>query len=141
MQGLLVHNCIDYAQIIKPEGKFGKEYEGYDIIWKQLSGLAEERHCLVATGSQVERGTITKSQIEQDGLAGWIGQLAHVDLMFALNQTKEEKRHKLIRVNMLVHREREIDEDTSCVLLQQLELAQPALDSELVRYKARQSSK
>ena len=132
---------IDYAQIIKPEGKFGKEYEGYDIIWKQLSGLAEERHCLVATGSQVERGTITKAQIEQDGLAGWVGQLAHVDLMFALNQTKEEKRNKLIRVNMLVHREREIDEDTSCVLLQQLELAQPALDSELVRYKARQSSK
>jgi len=141
VQGLLVHNCIDYAQIIKPEGKFGKEYEGYDIIWKQLSGLAEERHCLVATGSQVERGTITKAQIEQDGLAGWVGQLAHVDLMFALNQTKEEKRNKLIRVNMLVHREREIDEDTSCVLLQQLELAQPALDSELVRYKARQSSK
>ena len=69
----------------------------------------------------------------QDDLAEWIGKLGHVDLFLGLNQTKEEKRSKILRVNGLVHRHKDVDENVSALLLQQLEVGQFFMDSHIVR--------
>ncbi len=124
---------IDYAGIIKPERSFSKDYMGLDAIWMSLAGLAEERHCLVVTGSQVERGTLSKKQIESDGLAGWIGQLAHVDMMIALNQDSKEKKRGLVKIAKLADRHKDFNEQDMCHVLQHFGTGQTVLDSEIVR--------
>jgi len=120
---------IDYAGIIRPERRGGQEYSQLDDIWKSLGGLAGERHALVATGSQVTRGALKANSAEQDSVAGWVGQVAHVDLMFGLNQKPEEKRNGIMRINLLAHRHKEFYENESCLVLQQLKTGQAFLDS------------
>jgi len=123
---------VDYADILKPDTK-GDKRNQIDDIWKMLASLAAERHCLVFTASQGTRGAIYKSDVSQDDLAEWIGKLGHVDIFLGLNQTKANKKSKLLRVNVLVHRHRESDESLQAMLLQQLEVGQFSLDSELMR--------
>ncbi len=126
---------IDYAGIIKPEKSFAKDYMALDAIWKGLSGLAEERHALVITGSQLERGSLRKDAGDADvaGLAGWIGQAADVDLEFVINQTPEEKSRGVARLNKLVDRNNEFNEKDTCYILQHFGTGQTVLDSEIVR--------
>jgi hypothetical protein len=123
---------VDYADILKPDSA-GDKRNQIDDIWKMLASMAAQRHCIVFTASQGTRGAIYKSDMSQDDLAEWIGKLGHVDMFLGLNQSKDEKRSKIIRVNGLVHRHREIDEQISAVLLQQLEMGQFAMDSHLKR--------
>jgi len=122
---------IDYADILKM-GKGDKRNE-IDDVWKKLASMAAERHCIVFTASQGTRGSIYKNDMNQDDLAEWIGKLGHVDIFMGLNQSPKEKENKIIRVNVLVHRHKEADEKVSATLLQQLELGQFAMDSEITR--------
>lgn len=124
---------IDYADILKPVSSKGKKLDDIDDIWKMLASMAAERHCILFTASQGTRGAIYKSDMAQDDLAEWIGKLGHVDLFVGLSQTKEEKHSKIIRVNGLVHRHKEIDENLFALMLQQLETGQFSLDSHLIR--------
>jgi hypothetical protein len=57
--------------------------------------------------------------------------VANVDLMVAINQTEEEKRSGCIRVSVIAGREEEFDQKRSCIVLQNLELGQVCLDSEI----------
>lgn len=126
---------IDYAGIVKPERTFIKDYMALDTIWKGLSELSEERHALVVTGSQLERGSLKKDAGDADvaGLAGWIGQAADVDLEFVLNQTPEEKARGVIRLNKLVDRNNDFNVKDTCYVLQHLGIGQAIIDSEIVR--------
>lgn len=124
---------VDYADILKPASSKGKKLDDIDDIWKMLASMAAERHCIVFTASQGTRGSIYKSDMSQDDLAEWIGKLGHVDMFVGLNQSKNEKHSKIIRVNALVHRHREVDENVSAVLLQQLEMGQFFMDSHLIK--------
>lgn len=119
---------IDYADIIKPTSASGRTQD-VDEIWKELGGLAGTRNALVVTASQGRRDSIYKRSMTQADLAEWIGKLGHVDVMFALNQTKEEKRYGRMRIGLLAHRHQDFDEDIMCLVLQQLKLGQVELDS------------
>jgi hypothetical protein len=123
---------VDYADILKPDTA-GDKRNQIDDIWKMLASLAAERHCIVFTASQGTRGAIYKDNVSQDDLAEWIGKLGHVDLFLGLNQSKQNKKSKVLRVNALVHRHKEVDENLHAMLLQQLEVGQFFLDSELTR--------
>lgn len=119
---------VDYADIIKPE-RSSKRTEDVDEIWKELGGLAGERGALVITASQGNRGAIYKKSMSQGDLAEWIGKLGHVDMMFAINQTKIEKRYGRARIGLLAHRHQDFDEDIMCMVLQQLKTGQVELDT------------
>jgi hypothetical protein len=122
---------VDYADIIKPPGKL-EGRQALDEIWKQLSALAGARHAIVVTGSQGTRGSLTKKNMSQDDLAEWIGKLAHVDVFLCLNQTKEEKQKKIMRVGTLVHRHKDFNENMQATLLQQLDTGQFCIDSDML---------
>ena len=123
---------VDYADILKPDTP-GEKRNQIDDIWKNLASMAAERHCIVFTASQGTRGSIYKSDMSQDDLAEWIGKLAHVDIFLGLNQSPSEKESKVIRVNLLVHRHKESDENVSALMLQQLEVGQFSMDSHFYR--------
>jgi len=122
----------DYADIFKLDTK-GDKRNQIDDVWKGLAAMAAERHCIVITASQGNRGSLNKDDMGQEDLAEWIGKLAHVDVFLGLNQTRKEKKEKLIRVGVLVHRHKEVDETIFATLLQQLEAGQFMLDSQLIR--------
>jgi len=123
---------IDYAGAMAPEDARETGVQRADTTWKTLAGLAQKRRVLLATGSQGTRGSIYKKDVQQDDLAEWIGQLAHVDVMMALNQTGDEKRRGLMRISLLVHRHKKFFEDQQAVVLQNLDLGQVNLESELI---------
>ncbi len=126
---------VDYADILKPETK-GEKRNQIDDVWKILSSMAAERHCIVITASQGTRGAIYKEDVSQDDLAEWIGKLGHVDIFLGLSQTLDEKSENIVRANILAHRHRSVDEATFAAMLQQLDVGQFLLDSHLKR-KAR----
>ena len=128
---------VDYADILKL-GK-GEKRNQLDDIWKELAAMAAQRHCIVVTASQGNRGALHKDDASQDDLAEWIGKLAHVDIFLSLNQSPKEKKEKLLRIGVLAHRHREVEETVYATLLQQLEVGQFLLDTQLTRKRREQS--
>lgn len=121
---------IDYAGILKPESSRSKQVEQLDETWMTLAQVANERHCLVVTGSQGNRDSFDVRNVKATQLAGWIGQLAHVDVMFALNQTSTEKNSGLMRISTIVHRHQDFNPDEEAWVLQNLHQGQIHLDSQ-----------
>lgn len=120
---------IDYADILAPESKYSEGREKIDETWKALKNLAATRHCLVVTASQSTRATLNTKNVRASDVAEDIRKVAHVDAMFALNQTVVEKKEGVIRVGCATHRWQEFDENKFVYVLQQLSLGQVVLDS------------
>ena len=72
-----------------------------------------------------------KAKVKGSETAQWIGILAHVDAMFSMNQTPEEKRKGVMRIGKIAHRHEDFDTDQDCYVLQALELGQFHLDSQI----------
>jgi len=62
--------------------------------------------------------------------AKWVGKLGHVDAMFFVFQTEEEKRVGVMNVGIKMHRHREFDINRTVKILQKLQTGQVNLDSE-----------
>lgn len=122
---------IDYADILRPDGRgtSSEPRHGLDEIWKNLASMAMERHCILFSASQGNRGSIYKPNIDQADLAEWIGKLGHVDVFAALNQSGEEKKKGVMRIGLLAHRHAEFHEKDNATVLQSLSLGQVHLDS------------
>jgi len=124
---------IDYADILKPEHEGQKGVEKEDETWMRLSQLGGTRHALVVTATQLRKSALKKGQVDQSDTALWVGKLAHVDAMLTLNQTEDEKKCRVSRVGIMVHRYEEFSEESSCYILQKLRRGQFNLDSEIRR--------
>ncbi len=120
---------IDYADILSPESKYSEGRERIDETWKALKNLAATRHCLVVTASQSNRATLNSKNVRAIDTAEDIRKIAHVDAMYTLNQTSDEKREGVIRVGCATHRWQEFNEVKHVTVLQQLALGQVVLDS------------
>jgi len=125
---------IDYADILIPADKRLIERSALDSIWKGLKGMAEKRNCLVITASQGTRKSIERKDMSQMDTAEDIRKLAHVDAMYALNQTPAEKRQMIMRISTLAHRHKSFL-DNQVMVLNQLELGLPYIDSEFIYTK------
>lgn len=122
---------IDYADILAPEDVGTSDRRSRsDETWKTLGGLAEERHCLLVTATQSNRGSADKKNVMSTDVAEDIRKMAHVDVMISLNQTRAEKRQGRMRVGLAAHREEDFEEGIHATVLQQLFVGQPFLDSE-----------
>ena len=122
---------VDYADILMPEDRRLMDRSALDSIWKGLKGLAEKRNCLVITASQTTRKAIDKESVRETDTAEDIRKLAHVDAMFGINQTWEEKQAKTMRINEIAHRHRFFS-GREVLVLNQLELGLPYVDSEYI---------
>lgn len=128
---------IDYADILKPEsGSPATGIEAIDITWKCLARLAGERHALVVTATQATREALDAYHVTQKHTSLWIGKLAHVDAMLSLNQTEKEKEEGIMRVGVMAHRFEDFKQNANCYVLQNLEMGQTYLDSQIRRQRA-----
>jgi len=123
--------CIDSLDITRPEGSANLSERGQiDWSWKRAKGLAGERHALVATVLQSNRPSITQKSIQQDNVGEDIRKLAHVDIMFGLNQTPAEKEKGIMRISTVAHRHRDFQFGKEVMVLQALDVGQPILDTQ-----------
>lgn len=125
---------VDYADILKPEDRVGDGFEKEDRTWIALSQLAMERNALVVSPTQVTKAGQDATQITAKHAARWVGKLGHVDVMLALNQTEKEQDKGLMRISIMAHRHKKFNHTHNCYVLQNLDLGQPHLDSEIQRY-------
>jgi hypothetical protein len=121
---------IDYADILSPEDSREVGIEKEDKTWMALARLASERKMLVVSPTQVTRDALEAYTLQESHMSKWIGKLGHVDMMLTVNQSAEEKRRGLTRIGIIAHRHRNFDPSATIMLLQQLTLGQPNLDSQ-----------
>jgi hypothetical protein len=126
---------VDYADILKPEDRVGEGFEKEDRTWIALSQLAMERNALVVSPTQVTKAGQDATQLTARHSARWVGKLGHVDAMIALNQTEKEQDKGLMRISYMAHRHKKFNHLHNCFVLQNLDLGQPHLDSEIQRYE------
>jgi hypothetical protein len=102
---------IDYADNLKAEE--GREEYRHQVnrTWKMLRGLSQERHCLVITATQADTDSYDKTLLSRRNFSENKLKNAHVTAMVGLNQGLDEKRVRLMRLNMLVQREDEFYAD------------------------------
>lgn len=121
---------FDYADIIAPDKHGPKEFRHQqNEIWKGQRGLSQERHCLVLSATQSDSDGIGRKLLQQHNFSEDMRKLAHVTAMFGLNQTPQEKRDGLMRVNEIVVREGDFDGSRAATILQQLRIGRPVLGS------------
>jgi hypothetical protein len=90
----------------------------------------------VFTASQTNRASFDKANVTQTDAAEDIRKIANVDMMLSLNQTPKEKRENRMRIAVVAGRDDDFDQFKTCLILQNLELGQSLLDSEMVSEKA-----
>ncbi len=101
VQGVLVHNCIDYADIM--DMSYGK-LEGRDRIdrlWRELRKISQKFHCLVVTATQTNRESYDAKIISRKHSSEDKRKLAHVTGMLGINQTDDEKEQEIMRFNWI----------------------------------------
>jgi hypothetical protein len=119
---------FDYLDITAAE--VANELEDENRKWKRSKGLAGLLHLLFVNCNQGNRGSEESKNMKQKHTGGNIKKLQHVDMDITLNQTEQEKKRGMIRFEILVHRHDEGIEKGQVIVLQQLKLGQPFLDSE-----------
>lgn len=121
---------IDYADILSPESSQSEGRDRYDETWKMLKNLAATQHCLVVTASQSNKKTMDSKSVKASDVSEDIRKVAHVDAMFSLNQTMEEKDSGIMRLGVVAHRWKDFNQFEHVTVLQQLKTGQVLLDSE-----------
>lgn len=122
---------IDYADILDsdPDCKRLQPRDMYNKIWQRLRRLSQERHCLVITATQAAASSYGQDTLKQSDFSEDKRKYAHVTAMYGLNQTDEEKRIGVMRLNELVVREDEFDGSRQLRILQKLQMGRPFLGS------------
>jgi RNA polymerase-interacting CarD/CdnL/TRCF family regulator len=120
---------VDYADIVDAEVRTSSEREHLNQVWKAMKRAAGEMQALWVTASQTNRQALDKALVGQKDVAEDIRKLAHVDAMYAINQTANEKNDLITRITNLAHRHHKFGRGQVAVL-HQLDIGMPYIDSE-----------
>lgn len=125
---------IDYADILAPEDRRLIGRDAINETWMALRGLANQRKCAVVVPTQSGRASFERKLVTEKDTSEDIRKLAHVDFMLTLNQDEWEKTRGIVRIGILVHRDEEFNKTIQVMMLQNLDVGQPNLDSHIVYY-------
>ena len=120
---------VDYADILAPEDRKQDFRHQQNGIWKALRRLSQEWHCLVLTATQTDADSYEANILTLKTLNEDKRKYAHVTAMLGLNQTPQEKRNCVLRVNVILARDHEFDSMRCVTVLQSLRQGRPILDS------------
>jgi hypothetical protein len=120
---------IDHGDRLKPLRHLNEVRHGIDAIWEDMKGLAMERFALVASATHSKIETTKKRITQATASAEDKRKSGHVDRLIGLNQTAEEKKAGLMRLNNLYDRVDESASHIDVVVLQQLKIGRVYLDS------------
>lgn len=122
---------VDYADILAPCPDFARlEFRHQqNRIWQRLRNLSQERHNLVITATQAKATAYLKDLLDLSDYSEDKRKYAHCTAMYGLNQTAEEKRIGLMRINSLLVRDSDFSSDRPVSVLQRLQIGRPMMKS------------
>jgi len=118
----------DYADFMASIPGIGETRHQINATWEIHRSMAQERNCIVVTGSHSHKDTnhrkITSSDSAEDGR-----KMNHITHGIGLNQTFEEKEKGIMNINILERREGRSNAEKEIIVLQSLDISKPYLDS------------
>lgn len=120
---------IDYADLLVADNSRFDFRHQQNSIWQQLRNLSQEKNALVLTVTQIAARGYSKELLSMDDFSEDKRKIAHVTALYGLNQTADEKRIGLMRINELVVREADFDSTRPVTILQRLQIGKPFLGS------------
>jgi hypothetical protein len=122
---------IDYADILAPEAGAAKQdfRHQVNITWQALRRLSQRYHILVVTATQSDTVSYGQELLRRSNFSEDKRKLSHVTGMVGLNQTEEEKRKGIYRLNWIVLREGPSSENRVVHVAGCLAIANPAIVS------------
>lgn len=96
---------IDYADILAPENPRVDLIQQYSERWKRLRRLSLERNCLVISPTQANSAGYKAQAQRMEHFSGSKSKNAEVTAMMGLNQTPEEKKRGIMKLNWMAKRE------------------------------------
>lgn len=118
----------DYADIMAPVTKYKEPRHQINETWLIHRGLAQERHCLVVTGSHTVKTTFER-RIRQGDSSEEGRKLNHLTDAISLNQTPEEKDRGIMKIGSMKKRHDHFSIAKDVIVLQALDIGRPYLDS------------
>ena len=94
-----------------------------------MQELGGQTQCFVITATQGNKGSFEATVLKQTDQAGFYGKGRHVNMMVGINQTAKEKRLGIWRLSMMDGRDVGVDNEDTCVMLQDLKTGQMHIDS------------
>jgi hypothetical protein len=119
---------LDYVDILQITSSFD-DYRLVDEQWKLLQRVAGATKCLIVSPTQANSAGHRAETLSSTDQAGFYGKNRHVNMMLGINQTPDEKRAGLYRLNILDARSSFQDSIDSCLMLQDLWAGQMHIDS------------
>jgi len=120
---------IDYADnLAAPKGVQEFRHQ-QSKTWKQLRAVSQERRCLVITATQTDAQSYEAEIIRSKHFTEDKRKYGEVTGMVGLNQTEEEKRAGLMRLNWVMLREGDFSVSRTVTVLQSLQMGRPLLAS------------
>lgn len=129
--GIAPQLCVlDYADLLASPANGPKDFRHIqDYNWKGLRGLSQERDMLLVTATQSDAGGYDTDCLNMSNISEDKRKLGHVTAMYGLNQTWDEKRKGIVRINQIVNRDDDYDIRQSVTVLQSFQSGQPLLAS------------
>lgn len=122
---------VDYADLLSAGTGVSEFRHKQDRIWKNLRALSQERHALLLTATQADANSYTKGRLALSNFSEDKRKYGHVTAMYGLNQDPggREKKLGILRINEIVVREGEFNNDHEVSVLQDLYQGRPYLES------------
>ena len=122
---------IDYADLLAPDPDINRMdfRHQQNRIWQRMRALSQQERCLLITATQADARSYDQETLNLTNFSEDKRKLAHVTAMYGLNQTMEEKRAGVIRINELIVRDDAFDSDRTVKVLQSLPCGRPCIGS------------
>lgn len=101
---------IDYADLLAPVSTRDEGRDQINNSWIAMRAMAQTLHCLVLTATQTKATSYYADLITRDHFADDRRKIDHVNAFIGLNQSADEKRQGIMRLNFFALREEDYDE-------------------------------
>jgi len=105
---------IDYADILAPLSGKDEKRDQINESWKAMRALSQKLHCLVITATQTDTDSYSAWILNRGNFSEDKRKYAHVNGMIGINQTDDEKKQHVYRLNWVALRALDFQESKCC---------------------------
>jgi len=120
---------IDYADILDMDCGGAEGRDRINETWKRLRALSQRYHCLVLTATQSDTASYNRQLMKMDNFSDDRRKIDSVTGMIGINQTSDEKKKQLMRLNWVSLRDDEFFPVQCVTVYGCLQVANPAVKS------------
>lgn len=128
----------DYMDILDKENTKDEGRDAVNENWIGGKALVNKRSVLLVTATQSDAGTYDGQIQTRENYSNDKRKFGHVNGMYGMNQTDEEKKYGIQKINIVIARDGEYTVGNICYVLQNLRCGQPVVDSLIPKLRWRE---